>query len=152
MLPRITVVTPSVNQRKFVETTMLSVLEQQYPSLEYMVLDGGSRDGSAELIEQYSERLAFWCSEPDGGQSAAIARGFSMASGDILCWLNSDDVFLPGALAAVGAWFERHPEEEALSCGAYMIDAQGNRLYLGRCSYTLGVGASYSRLRLHGQE
>ena len=98
VLPRITVVTPSFNQAPFLEQTILSVLGQCYPNLEYIVMDGGSTDGSREIIERYAPQLAYWQSQPDGGQAAAINAGFARATGEILCWLNSDDYFLPGAL------------------------------------------------------
>ena len=101
--PRITVVTPSYNQAQFLEETILSVVGQQYPNLEYIVMDGGSTDGSVEIIRKYERHLTYWTSGPDGGQSAAINRAFGMATGDILCWLNSDDMYLPGALSHVAA-------------------------------------------------
>lgn len=97
-LPRISIVTPSFNQAAFLRDAIESVLGQGYPNLEYMVLDGGSTDGSVEIIREYADRLAFWCSEPDGGQAAAINRGFGRATGEILAWLNSDDYYLPGTL------------------------------------------------------
>lgn len=96
--PRITVVTPSFNQAPFLPETIESVLGQNYPNLEYIVLDGGSTDGSPEIIKRYEKHLAYWCSAPDGGQAAAINAGFARATGDILGWLNSDDYYLPGAL------------------------------------------------------
>jgi len=99
--PRITVVTPSFNQAEFVEETIRSVLLQGYPNLEYIVIDGGSTDGSVEIIEKYSPWLSYWCSEPDRGQSHAINKGFERASGEMLGWINSDDIFYPGALDAV---------------------------------------------------
>jgi glycosyltransferase involved in cell wall biosynthesis len=109
--PRITVVTPSYNQGQFLEQTISSVLGQQYPNLEYIIMDGGSTDESVEIIKRYEKHLAYWTSGPDGGQSAAINKGFGRATGDILCWLNSDDMYLPGALAYVAPKLDvRRPE------------------------------------------
>ena len=100
-LPRITVVTPSYNQAPFLRDTIESVLGQGYPNLEYIVMDGGSTDGSMAIIQEYAPRLAYWCSAKDGGQAAAINAGFARATGSILAWLNSDDYYLPGTLRAV---------------------------------------------------
>jgi glycosyltransferase involved in cell wall biosynthesis len=97
--PRISIVTPSFNQAAFLPETLASVFGQGYPNLEYIVMDGGSTDGSVGLIEAMADRLAYWVSEADDGQSAAINHGFRRATGDILGWLNSDDAYLPGALA-----------------------------------------------------
>jgi len=96
--PRITVVTPSFNQGAFLEQTIRSVLGQLYPKLEYFVIDGGSTDDSVEIIKRYESHLAGWISEKDRGQADALNKGFARATGEILCWLNSDDFFLPGAL------------------------------------------------------
>jgi glycosyltransferase involved in cell wall biosynthesis len=96
--PRLTVITPSFNQGAFIERTILSVLDQGYPNLEYVVVDGGSTDESVEIIRSYEDRLAWWVSEPDDGQSAAINKGLEHSSGEIVAYLNSDDYFLPGAL------------------------------------------------------
>jgi glycosyltransferase involved in cell wall biosynthesis len=99
--PKITVVTPSYNQGQFLEETIVSVVGQQYPNLEYIIIDGGSTDNSVEIIKRYQKHLTFWVSEKDSGQSAAINKGFNVASGDILAWLNSDDMYLPGTLPSV---------------------------------------------------
>jgi glycosyltransferase involved in cell wall biosynthesis len=103
--PKISVITPSYNQAQFVEETILSVLNQNYPNLEYIMMDGGSNDGTKAILEKYADRFAFWVSQKDGGQSSAINQGMSRATGDILTWLNSDDMLAPGALAGVAMAF-----------------------------------------------
>jgi hypothetical protein len=105
MMPRITIVTPSFQQAAFLEQCLESVHAQGYPDLEHIVVDGGSTDGSRAILERYAEKLAWWCSEPDGGQSAAINKGLAHATGEVFAWLNSDDLLLPGALHRVGEWF-----------------------------------------------
>ena len=99
--PKISIVTPSYNQGEFIERTIRSVLLQGYPNLEYIIIDGGSTDRSVELIGKYEPFIRYWVSEPDKGQSNAINKGFQHASGGIFAWLNSDDIYLPGALVAV---------------------------------------------------
>jgi glycosyltransferase involved in cell wall biosynthesis len=116
-LPRITVVTPSFNQGGFLRDTIESVLGQGYPDLEYIIMDGGSTDGSVEIIKEYQDRLSFWCSEPDGGQAAAINKAFARSTGTILAWLNSDDYYLPGTLR----------------CVADALDVGAAQLLLGNC-------------------
>jgi glycosyltransferase involved in cell wall biosynthesis len=105
MLPRITIVTPSYNQGNFIEETINSVLSQGYPDLEYIVIDGGSSDGTVDILKRYSDRIAYWVSEPDEGQSDAINKGLARATGEVCAYLNSDDLYLPGALQRVGEMF-----------------------------------------------
>jgi len=101
MLPKISIITPSLNQGEYLEETILSVLQQGYPNLEYIVIDGGSTDGSVDILQKYNEYIDYWVSEPDDGQTHALNKGFSHATGDWLAWLNSDDIYLPDALKAV---------------------------------------------------
>lgn len=108
-LPRISIVTPSFNQADFIEETILSILGQNYPKLEYIVMDGGSTDGSAEIIRRYESRITFWVSEKDRGQSHAINKGLARCTGDIFNWINSDDLLLPGALWAVAKAWQQKP-------------------------------------------
>jgi len=124
--PRISVVTPSYNQGQFLEETIRSVLLQGYPNLEYMVIDGGSTDGSVEIIRKYKPWLAHWESERDRGQSHAINKGWARTTGDLVAWLCSDDTYLPGALAlAVDAW-RRQPDVVAVVGGVQPIDGESH--------------------------
>lgn len=104
--PRISIITPSFNQAEYIEQTICSVLDQDYPNLEFIVIDGGSTDRSADIIKKYSKYLSYWISEPDEGQSHAINKGYLKATGDVINWLNSDDYYEPGALHNIGKAFE----------------------------------------------
>ena len=97
--PKVSIITPSYNQGRFLEASILSVLEQDYPNLEYIVVDGGSKDESVEIIKKYQERLSWWVSEKDKGHADALNKGFSHATGEILAWLNSDDIYFPSAVS-----------------------------------------------------
>jgi glycosyltransferase involved in cell wall biosynthesis len=121
-LPLVSIVTPSFNQARFLERTMRSVLDQDYPRIEYIVMDGGSTDGSAGIIQRYDDQLAVWRSERDRGQTDAINKGFALAKGEILAWLNSDDVLQPGAVSAAVAAFQTHPEASVVYADATFID------------------------------
>lgn len=127
--PLITVVTPSYNQAAYLETTILSVLGQCYPRIEYIVMDGGSTDGSVEIIKRYESKIAYWVSQPDGGQSAAINAGFARATGDILCWLNSDDFFLPGALLTAAKRLSGSDDLIYGDCLSFTQHGDGSKLH-----------------------
>ena len=127
-LPLVSIITPSYNQGQFLEATLRSVLEQDYPHLEYIVIDGGSQDGSPEIIRRYAGRLAYWESQPDRGQSHAINKGLQRASGEILGWLNSDDLLLPGTLQTVVETFLAEPAVDVIYGRLERIDAAGSLL------------------------
>jgi glycosyltransferase involved in cell wall biosynthesis len=113
-LPSISIIMPSYNQARFIEESIQSILAQDYPYLEFMILDGGSSDGSQEIIERHSDRLTYWHSQPDKGQTDALIQGFTRSTGDLMGWVNSDDVLLPGALQAVAQAYISHP-----GCGLF---------------------------------
>lgn len=120
--PKISIVTPSYNQAQFLERTICSVLDQNYPNLEYIIIDGGSTDGSLDIIRKYESRLAYWVSEPDRGQAHALNKGFRVATGDIIGWLNSDDMYCPGAFNLVSSALSENPEFCACYGGIFIID------------------------------
>lgn len=122
---KISVVTPSFNQGVFIEHTINSVLSQDSVDLEYIVVDGVSTDGTQEILERYRCRLSQLIIEPDRGQADALRKGFGVATGDVLCYLNSDDVFLPGALQKVVLAFQKHPDVDVIYGNRLFIDAKG---------------------------
>jgi len=129
-LPVISVVTPSLNQGRFIEQTLRSVLDQDYPHLEYFVIDGGSTDGTLDILREYENRLQ-WTSEPDRGQADAIKKGFARCRGKILAWLNSDDYYEPGALRTIGQFFADHSDAE-LVYGDYFLEFEDGHRELRR--------------------
>lgn len=129
-LPLISIVTPSYNQASFIEQTLRSVLDQDYPNLEYLVQDGNSRDGTVEILRRYGNRLHSWESAPDKGQSDAIIKGFSKSTGQIMAWLNSDDLLMPGSLRFVAEYFSTHPEVDVIYGHRVVIDE--NETEVGR--------------------
>ena len=120
--PRITIVTPSFNQGKFLEETIKSVLNQNYPNLEYFIVDGGSTDNSINIIKKCAEKIDWWVSEPDQGQSDAINKGFQKAKGDWLCWVNSDDILLPDALEKVAKASNANSDVDVITGNVIYID------------------------------
>jgi glycosyltransferase involved in cell wall biosynthesis len=131
-LPKVSIVTPSYNQAGFLEQTLHSVLSQGYPNLEYIVVDGGSTDGSRELIERYAGSLAWWISEKDTGQAEGINKGLARATGEIVAWLNSDDLYQPGAIAGAAAAFAAHPEAGMVFSDVLAVDGSGKATNLMR--------------------
>jgi glycosyltransferase involved in cell wall biosynthesis len=109
-LPTVSIITPSFNQARYLEATIQSVLTQDYPRIEYILVDGGSTDGSVDVIKKYADKLAWWVSEKDRGQTDAINKGFARASGQILAWLNSDDTYEPRAVGQAAKYLIDHPE------------------------------------------
>jgi glycosyltransferase involved in cell wall biosynthesis len=127
-LPSISLVTCSYQQARFLDQAIRSVRAQHYPNLEYILIDGGSTDGSRGIIARHVDALSYWVSEPDQGQTHALVKGFTRASGDVCGWLCSDDLLLPGTLQRVGEYFRDHPEVEAVFGDSIWIDAEGKPL------------------------
>ncbi len=145
--PLVTIVTPSYNQGRFLEETIRSVLNQDYPRLEYLVMDGGSTDGSVAILRRYESRLAYWVSEPDRGQTHAIAKGFRRSAGDILTWLNADDVYLSrGAISQAVRACEAAPEAGVVYGDCALMDEAGVvfRLVPGLARVSFRTFAHYS--------
>ena len=140
--PRISIVTPSYNQGRFIEGTIRSVLLQGYPNLEYIVIDGGSADGTTDVLRKYEPWLTYWVSEPDRGQSHAVNKGFKVASGEIAAWLNSDDQYLPGTLRTIAEHAHRYPEAGAWAGGGRRIDSKSGKLIWER----LPPGLEFSQI------
>jgi len=145
-LPRISIVTPSFNQGSYIEQTIRSVLNQGYPHLEYIVIDGGSTDNTVEILNKYKKQLAYWVSEPDQGQSHAINKGLAVATGEVFNWLNSDDLLAEGSLARIGNYFAAHPEADVL-CGLCRIfdDKTGATVRMDR----MGIRQNAEETLLH---
>jgi len=125
MLPLVSIVTPSYNQACFLEETVCSVLAQDYPNIEYIIVDGGSSDGSVAIIQKYAGKLTWWISEKDRGHADALNKGFAHASGEILAWLNSDDTYYPGAVSEAVAYLQANPEVGMVYGDADLTDDQG---------------------------
>ena len=141
-MKRVSIVTPSFNQAPYLEATIQSVLSQDYPEIEYFIMDGGSTDGSLEIIRKYESRLAGWVSEPDKGQTDAINKGFARATGDVLAWLNSDDTYEPGAVRQALELLDHHPGCSLIYGDCNYIDETGR--VIGRFP---AAQTDYRRLR-----
>jgi glycosyltransferase involved in cell wall biosynthesis len=159
---RISVVVPSYNQAEYLDEALNSLLSQDYPDVEVIVMDGGSTDGSVETIRKYAEKLAYWRSAPDGGQAQAIHEGFQLCTGSIIGWLNSDDRLFPGALTQIAAAFCRDPSCQWVYGDTEVIDVCSKRVEVRRTipvdlfdlvnlSYYLPQESSYFRRSLYFQ-
>src|SRR6185369_2074543 len=133
--PSVSIVTPSFNQGHYLEQCIDSILSQNYPNLEYIIIDGGSTDGSVEIIKKYEKHLTYWQSQPDNGHYSAVNEGFARATGDILCWLNSDDLFHKDGLFKVASVFKGHEDVEFITGKRVGFDAEGNLLSYGHELY-----------------
>jgi glycosyltransferase involved in cell wall biosynthesis len=124
-LPRITIITPSFNQAQYLPETIESILNQNYPNLEYTIIDGGSTDGSIDVIKRYERHLAYWVSEKDSGQSEAINKGFKKATGELFAWVNSDDVLFPGCLRQIAEYYVKSSKPDIITGNVIYIDGEG---------------------------
>jgi glycosyltransferase involved in cell wall biosynthesis len=151
----VSIITPSYNQAAYLEQTLRSVLEQDYAPIEYLVVDGGSTDGSVEILQRYAARLSWWVSERDRGQAEAINKGLARARGEIVAWLNSDDLYLPGAVKAAVQALEAHPRAAFVYGDVLSVDAQGRPFHHQRyrpltlqdllCFHIIGQPAVFMR-------
>ena len=140
---KLAIITPSFNQGRFIERTIQSVLSQSITDFEYIVTDGGSTDNTAEILEKYSDRLTY-ISEKDKGQSDAVNKGIQKTSGEIICWLNSDDIYYPDTLAVVHDFFEKNPDIDLVYGNANYIDEQDStiqRYVIKSIKWTFGTAS-----------
>lgn len=127
-MPTISIVVPSFNQGRFIAATLQSIVDQNYPNLQLIVVDGGSKDETVDVIKQYAAHIDWWVSEPDSGQTAAINKGFGRSSGEIMAWINSDDLAAPSSLFRVADWFAAHPETDVVYGDRLLIDENGDEV------------------------
>ena len=144
-LPKISIVTPSYNQGQFLEETILSVISQDYPNIEYIVIDGSSSDNSVSIIKKYEHHISYWVSENDRGQSHAINKGLKRATGEIVNWLNSDDLLAPAALKIVAKAFIKNQESDFYYGDYSIIDNVGRELFTRKNAPYFKLSLLYGR-------
>jgi len=150
-LPRITIVTPSFDQAKYLPETIESVLKQDYPNLEYIIIDGGSTDGSVDVIKRYERHLSYWVSEKDSGQSEAINKGFKKATGEFFNWINSDDVLFPGALHRIAEAFAKNPDADLIVGDHARSHADGRIIKVSAAASRMALSPGMTFLLFWGQ-
>ncbi len=152
MNPGISIITACYNAAPYIEATLRSVLDQEYDNLEYIVIDGGSTDGTQEIIERYKHRLACYVSEPDGGQYEAIQKGLNMATGEVMAWINADDIYMPWTLSVVGEIFDKHSQVEWITGLPGFLNKKGQitAVYAALACYPQAHIANGWYDRLHG--
>jgi glycosyltransferase involved in cell wall biosynthesis len=126
--PLVSIITPSYNQSQFIEDTIQSVIQQEYPNIEYIIIDGGSTDQSEQIIRKHSQNIAYWCSEPDNGQAHAINKGLKIAKGELLGWLNADDILLPNTVSLAVSAFKNNPEIDVVYGHLERINQFGEKI------------------------
>lgn len=142
-LPKISVITPSFNQGDFIEKTINSVLSQNYPNLEFIIIDGGSTDNTVDIIKKNESHITYWVSEPDRGQSHAINKGAAKSTGEILTWLNSDDWYLPGTLLRFAELFQQNPDIGVVVGAGRNVDQAGIEIYYKEPSQEINLTSLY---------
>lgn len=147
--PTVSIVMPSFNQAQFLEEAIVSIIDQRDQIHEFIVLDGGSTDGSVEIIEKYADEIDHWQSKPDGGQSNAIADGFSRVTGEVINWINSDDAILPGAIYAIREQFAADPQIGLVEGNTVIVDADSNIIRCDRRAGPSGWWIRHGYLRSH---
>ena len=141
--PKISVITPTFNQGAFIEKTINSVLSQNYPNLEFIIIDGGSTDNTVEIIKKYEQHLTYWVSEPDRGQSHAINKGTAKSTGEILTWLNSDDWYMPGTLQRFAELFQQNPDVGIVVGAGRIVDQAGTEIYYKEPTQEINLTSLY---------
>jgi len=144
--PRFSVITPTYNQGQYIEKTIDSVLSQNYPNLEYIIIDGGSTDNTIDIIKKYERHLSYWVSEPDRGQSHAINKGMQKATGEYLTWLNSDDWYLGGALETMHQMFTDNPEADIVVGAGRIVDMSGKEVHYIKPTQEMNLDSLYGWL------